>query len=242
MDEKMTCEEFQERLDGRTASDEELEELERHASACPDCAVLLAMNRHLRAETLSELEEQVPDSLVDTMWQRVVGEIAARRAERLSLTKRFWPFQRILVPAMAAAIVLLVFASGFLLGELKSLKQAVVANYATIVAATYQDALTGARELQTAVGEFLEGPSQEAMDAAREAWLNARVPYPQTEVYRFYGGPIEEVEVLVNAWPIDEHYIDYVEGDATAGIMMHRYPSGMSSGSWAITFLTMPAN
>jgi hypothetical protein len=123
MDEKMTCEEFQERLDGHIASDEERRAIERHAAACPDCALLLAMNRHLNAETLSELEERVPDSLVDTMWQRVVGEIAARRAERLSPQRRFWPFQRIFVPAMAAAIVLLVFTSGYLLGELRHLRR-----------------------------------------------------------------------------------------------------------------------
>jgi putative iron-regulated protein len=44
----------------------------------------------------------------------------------------------------------------------------------------------------------------------------------QTEVYRFYGGPIDDEdgpEGLLNAWPLDENYIDYVEDDPTAGII-----------------------
>ena len=63
----------------------------------------------------------------------------------------------------------------------------------------------------------------ENLDAAKEAWLTARDEYGPTEAFRFYGGPIDNeetgVEGLVNAWPLDEAYIDYVDGDPEAGIV-----------------------
>ena len=49
-------------------------------------------------------------------------------------------------------------------------------------------------------------------------------------MFRFYGGPIDnEVdgpEGLINAWPMDEGYVDYVEGNPAAGIinMPDEYP------------------
>ncbi len=68
------------------------------------------------------------------------------------------------------------------------------------------------------------------MEAARGAWRESRVPYLQTEAFRFYGGPIDHeesgVEGLMNAWPMDEAYIDYVEGNVNAGVIndAERYP------------------
>jgi putative iron-regulated protein len=111
--------------------------------------------------------------------------------------------------------------------ELTSLKQSVVANYATLVYASYQDALGGARTLADAIDAFVESPSDDALSRARQSWIDARVPYAQTEVYRFYDGPIDAVEGLINSWPIDENLIDYVEGDARAGVINHpeTYPS-----------------
>ncbi len=98
-----------------------------------------------------------------------------------------------------------------------------VATYARIVEASYADSLTEAQALNTAVAGLVATPSQAAMDDARSAWLASREPYLQTEVYRFYDGPIDNPtdgpEGLLNAWPLDEHYIDYVDGDLTAGII-----------------------
>jgi putative iron-regulated protein len=65
-------------------------------------------------------------------------------------------------------------------------------------------------------------PSEETHQTAKDAWLAAREPYGQTEVYRFYGGPIDDEdgpEGLINAWPLDESYVDYVEGTPEAGII-----------------------
>src|SRR5690606_31303789 len=44
-------------------------------------------------------------------------------------------------------------------------------------------------------------------------WIKARVPYMQSEVFRFGNPVVDEWEGQVNAWPLDEGLIDYVEGD-----------------------------
>lgn len=96
-----------------------------------------------------------------------------------------------------------------------SLKTEFVENYVAIVRASYADALSEAIELQTAVNTFVEDPNHTNFTAAKQAWLDAREPYGQTEVYRFYDGPIDgddgEPEGYINAWPLDEALIDYVE-------------------------------
>jgi putative iron-regulated protein len=106
--------------------------------------------------------------------------------------------------------------------DLTTMKEAVVANYADIVFASYQDSLDTAAALQSALEAFLADPNEESHQAAKEAWLAAREPYGQTEVYRFSGGPIDDEdgpEGLINAWPLDESYVDYVEGAPEAGII-----------------------
>jgi len=98
-----------------------------------------------------------------------------------------------------------------------------VKTYARIVHASYEDSAAKARELDTAIQAFLATPSATTLASARTAWLASREPYLQTEVYRFYDGPIDNPddgpEGLINAWPLDEAYIDYVEGNANAGII-----------------------
>jgi putative iron-regulated protein len=90
-------------------------------------------------------------------------------------------------------------------------KTAVLDTYADIAEAAYADSLATARTLKTKVDELLASPSEETLAAAREAWLAARAPYQQTEVYRF-GNPIVDAwEGKVNAWPLDEGLIDYVD-------------------------------
>lgn len=103
-----------------------------------------------------------------------------------------------------------------------ALKAEVAANYADIVYASYQDSYETAVALQTALQAFVANPTAETHQAAKDAWLAAREPYGQTEVYRFYGGPIDDEdgpEGLINAWPLDESYVDYVDGAPEAGII-----------------------
>lgn len=90
-------------------------------------------------------------------------------------------------------------------------KADVVTNYADIAAANYGDALTTAQRLQTAVNAFVADPSAEKLQDARAAWLASRGPYQQTEVFRFGNAIVDDWEGKVNAWPLDEGLIDYVD-------------------------------
>ena len=102
---------------------------------------------------------------------------------------------------------------------------AIVAHYAALVQASYEEALTGALDLQRAVGAFVAHPSAERLDAARTSWLAAREWYGQTEAFRFYGGPIDDEqgpEGRMNAWPIDEAYVDAVKGRPNSGLINDR--------------------
>ena len=103
--------------------------------------------------------------------------------------------------------------------DLPALQRAVVAHHARLAHAAYGDSRVAADMLQQAVADFLTAPCAERMALARQAWLAARVPYLQTEVCRFYDGPIEQVEGFINAWPMDESLIDYIIGEPRAGII-----------------------
>lgn len=107
----------------------------------------------------------------------------------------------------------------------------VVLNYATIVSASYTDAIIGVQSLKTTIDAFVKAPSATGLEACKTAWINARPAYLQTEAYRFYGGPIDaspaELEGEINSWPLDEAYIDYVSGDANSGMIndLKTYPT-----------------
>jgi putative iron-regulated protein len=101
----------------------------------------------------------------------------------------------------------------------------VTAQYATLVQANYEDVLTTARTMQDAIRAFTAAPSADTQAAARKAWLVAREFYGQTEAFRFYGGPIDNdngPEGRINAWPMDESYVDSVDGKKTAGLVNNR--------------------
>ena len=100
--------------------------------------------------------------------------------------------------------------------------QGVARHYAALVYANYSDTLAAAKDMQTTIAAFLKAPSAEGLDKARKAWLDAREFYGQTEAFRFYGGPIDDEngpEGQINAWPLDEAYVDYVEGKPEAGMV-----------------------
>ncbi|MEL6522867.1 MAG: imelysin family protein [Pseudomonadota bacterium] len=111
--------------------------------------------------------------------------------------------KRRLATALGSALI----AAGPALAD----KAAVLDNYANIALAKYEDSLLTARSLQSAVSDLITTPSAEALEAAKSAWLQARVPYQQTEVYRFGNAIVDDWEGKVNAWPLDEGLIDYVD-------------------------------
>ncbi len=90
--------------------------------------------------------------------------------------------------------------------------EAVLTTYADIALAGYEDSLTTARALDAAVASLVASPGEATLGAARAAWLAARAPYQQTEVYRFGNAIVDDWEGRVNAWPLDEGLIDYVDG------------------------------
>lgn len=107
----------------------------------------------------------------------------------------------------SATALLAAFASPVLAVD----KVEVLDTYADIAAAKYADSLTTAQTLQAAVNGLVANPSAEALQVAKAAWLVARVPYQQTEVYRFGNAIVDDWEGKVNAWPLDEGLIDYVD-------------------------------
>ncbi len=117
------------------------------------------------------------------------------------------------------------FAAGFAALAASSLtaqaaapaKDAILATYADIAQAGYEDSVTLAKGLKTAVDALVTNPSEETMTAARDAWVASRVPYMQTEVYRFGNPIVDDWEGKVNAWPLDEGLIDYVDASYGTG-------------------------
>ncbi|MEM8497191.1 MAG: imelysin family protein [Pseudomonadota bacterium] len=89
---------------------------------------------------------------------------------------------------------------------------------ANIARALYLDSIDTAQALSDAIDAFAASPTQVNLDAAKVAWLVAREPYGQTEVYRFRLSPIDSTDFSsedgpegdINAWPLGEALIDYV--------------------------------
>jgi putative iron-regulated protein len=103
-------------------------------------------------------------------------------------------------------------------------KKKVIENYADIVLANYQQAYDDAVVLETAINTFTATPTDANFTIAKDKWKQARESYGTTEAFRFANGPIDDAngpEGLLNSWPLDENYIDYVDGDSEAGIINH---------------------
>jgi putative iron-regulated protein len=94
----------------------------------------------------------------------------------------------------------------------------VVDNYAKIVYQNYKDAYDDAVELETAINTFTAAPTEAGLETAKTKWREARETYGTTEAFRFANGPIDAEdgpEGLINAWPLDENYIDYVDNNGS---------------------------
>lgn len=121
------------------------------------------------------------------------------------------PMKSIQTVVLAATVALAPLAAALPAAAAAPEKSAVLATYADIAHAAYEDSLITARALQAAVDALIANPSEATLAAAREAWIAARVPYQQTEVYRFGNAVVDDWEGKVNAWPLDEGLIDYVD-------------------------------
>ena len=92
--------------------------------------------------------------------------------------------------------------------------QEVLRTYADIAEAVYEDSLDTAKVLRSVIQNFVNNPTEQNLQDAKDAWLAARVPYQQSEVYRFGNPIVDDWEGKVNAWPLDEGLIDYVESNS----------------------------
>jgi putative iron-regulated protein len=101
----------------------------------------------------------------------------------------------------------------------------VVKHYASLVYANYEDTLNAAKAMQSAINAFLASPNAATQQAAQQAWRAAREFYGTTEAFRFYGGPIDDdngPEGRLNAWPMDESFVDKVAGNDNTGLINDR--------------------
>jgi putative iron-regulated protein len=87
----------------------------------------------------------------------------------------------------------------------------VLTAYADLALAGYEDSLATAKALDVAIDALIANPREETLQAAKDAWKAARIPYQQTEAFRFGNPIVDEWEGRVNAWPLDEGLIDYVD-------------------------------
>ena len=90
--------------------------------------------------------------------------------------------------------------------------------YADIALAAYEDATSRAKALKDAIEGLIAAPSDMMLGAARTAWKAARVPYMQTEAFRFGNKIVDDWEGKVNSWPLDEGLIDYVDASYGNGV------------------------
>ncbi|MCK5932055.1 MAG: peptidase [Fulvimarina manganoxydans] len=115
------------------------------------------------------------------------------------------------VAGRAASVSLLALAAPAFAQSDTPSQEAVLKNYADIALATYEDALTRAKALEEANKALTENASAETLQAARDAWKASRPAYQQSEAFRFGNPIVDDWEGRVNAWPLDEGLIDYVD-------------------------------
>ena len=105
--------------------------------------------------------------------------------------------------------------------------EALAKSYASLVSHYYNEVAIKTNALHESITIFLESPNDANLSNAKNKWIEARKVYGITEAFRFYGGPIDGVnkygeegpEALINAWPLNEAYIDYVAGNPESGII-----------------------
>lgn len=99
-------------------------------------------------------------------------------------------------------------------------KLATLSTYASIASVNYSDAVKDAKALQVVISAFVAKPTEESLQAAKDAWLVSRESYGTTEIFRLSNGPIDAedgwvaetyggLEGELNSWPLDENMIDY---------------------------------
>ena len=134
---------------------------------------------------------------------------------------------RVQLLEMIAALVTALALAAEVPAELRA---RVLADYASGAEQAYLASARSATTLLERVQALCQQPTESGLAAARQAWSRARTDYGRTEVYRYGGGPIDAraggVETFVNAWPVDEAFIEPADRPARTGIIADRvrYP------------------
>jgi putative iron-regulated protein len=89
----------------------------------------------------------------------------------------------------------------------------VTQHYIVQAHARYLDSLAAAKLLFEATKKLVASPDETTHAAAKAAWIEAHKIYSRTEVLRFGNPNVDAWETRVNAWPIDEGFLDYVSQD-----------------------------
>ncbi len=97
-------------------------------------------------------------------------------------------------------------------------RRAIVTHYTNLAHAVFDDAETTAQTLLSHVEALLTEPSEKTLLAARQAWIAARIPYQQSEAFRFGNPVVDDWEGQLNSWPLDEGLIDYVDQSYAASL------------------------
>ncbi|WP_286695776.1 imelysin family protein [Spongiibacter sp. UBA1325] len=97
-------------------------------------------------------------------------------------------------------------------------RRAIVTHYTNLAHAVFDDAKTTAQTLLSRVEALLAEPSEKTLMAARQAWIAARIPYQQSEAFRFGNPVVDDWEGQLNSWPLDEGLIDYVDQSYAASL------------------------
>lgn len=103
-----------------------------------------------------------------------------------------------------------------------------LSNYSDLAWEMYSDSVREIIRFNMAVYAFRKDPGAETFEEAKRLWVQARKVYGRTEAFRFSETAIDELEleIFINAWPVDESYIDYTRGKPNSGIInqVERYP------------------
>ena len=140
-----------------------------------------------------------------------------------------------------------------------AMAKSILEAYSNIALTNYNDTLKDAKALKVAIDKFAKNPIQENMTEAKNAWLQSRESYGQTEIFRLSNGPIDAeegwvaetygaLEGQINAWPLDENIIDYTvdaDGKLTSGNIIDTLgkfnPGGEESKEIDVTKITVEA-
>jgi len=137
-------------------------------------------------------------------------------------------------------------------------------NYVNMARAAYGDSLSTALALREQAIVFIDNPTDANLQLAQAAYKAARIPYQQSEIMRwdtaitlannldFDGGPasVDEWEGQVNAWPLDESYIDSIiagEEDINIALLVSQNgadenEANVTTGVHAIEFMLWGAD